>query len=66
VILTNARQYDYVELTRDVAVPDDGMVDEGLSTHSLEAHGADMGTQHEKNQESIDSGNQLAEWAHRA
>lgn len=57
--------YDYVELTRDVQSPDD--VDEGLSTHSLEPHASAMGTNtHEKNQESVDSSNQLAEWAHRA
>jgi len=54
--------YDYVELTRDVQVPDE--VDEGLSTHSLEQHASAMGT-HEKTQ-SVDSSNQLAEWAHRA
>lgn len=57
--------YDYVELTRDVANPEDA--DEGLSTHTLEHHASAMGTNvHEKNQESVDSSNQLAEWAHRA
>lgn len=55
--------YDYVELTREVVAPED--VDEGLSTHSLEQHASAMGV-HEKNQESVDSSNQLAEWAHRA
>ncbi|KAJ4296540.1 ammonium transporter Amt1 [Kalmusia sp. IMI 367209] len=55
--------YDYVELTREVQLPED--VDEGLSTHSLEQHASAMGV-HEKNQESVDSSNQLAEWAHRA
>jgi ammonium transporter, Amt family len=57
-------QYDYVELTRDVKMPDD--VDEGMSTHSLEHHHSAMGHHHEKNQDSVDSSNQLAEWAHRA
>jgi Amt family ammonium transporter len=61
--LTMNVQYDYVELTREVASPDD--VDEGLSTHSLEQHASTMGM-HEKNQESVDSSHQLAEWAHRA
>jgi Amt family ammonium transporter len=56
-------QYDYVELTREVVIPDE--VDEGLSTHSLEQHASGMGM-HEKNQESVDSSHQLAEWAHRA
>lgn len=61
-------QYDYVELTREVKVPDDEDVDEGMSTHSLEGHGAGMArtSHHEKNHESIDSGHQLAEWAHRS
>jgi len=57
--------YDYVELTREVKIPDDE-VDEGMSTHSLNDHPAAMGTHHEKNQDSMDSANQLAEWAHRA
>ncbi|KAL7772007.1 hypothetical protein CFE70_001960 [Pyrenophora teres f. teres 0-1] len=60
--------YDYVELTREVKVPDDDM-DEAmsLSSHSLEAHGARMAmsSAHEKNQASIGSDHQLAEWAHR-
>jgi len=56
-------QYDYVELTREVKLPED--VDEGMSTHSLEQHASAMGV-HEKNQESVDSSNQLSEWAHRA
>ncbi|KAF2866744.1 ammonium transporter AmtB-like domain-containing protein [Massariosphaeria phaeospora] len=55
--------YDYVELTREVKFPDDE-VDEGMSTHSLDRRPSAMG--HEKNQSSIDSSNQLAEWAHRA
>ncbi|KAF9741018.1 ammonium transporter Amt1 [Paraphaeosphaeria minitans] len=55
--------YDYVELTREVATADDA--DEGLSTHSLEQHASNMSI-HEKNQESVDSSHQLAEWAHRA
>ncbi|KAF2791785.1 ammonium transporter [Melanomma pulvis-pyrius CBS 109.77] len=55
--------YDYVELTRDVLLPDE--VDEGMSTHSHEHHASAMG-HHEKNQDSVDSSNQLAEWAHRA
>ena len=54
--------YDYVELTRDILIPDE--VDEGLSTHSHEHRPSAMG-HHEKNQESIDSSNQLADWAHR-
>ncbi|KAF1841161.1 ammonium transporter-like protein [Cucurbitaria berberidis CBS 394.84] len=60
--------YDYVELTREVKIPDDDVIDEGMSTHSLENHGAGMAmtSHHEKNQESIDSAGQLAEWAHRA
>lgn len=60
-------QYDYVELTRDVKSPDDD-VDEGMSTHSLDGHHhhSSMGHHHEKNQDSVDSSNQLAEWAHRA
>jgi len=60
-------QYDYVELTREVKVPDDD-VDEGLSTHSLEPNGAGMAitSHHEKNQDSVGSDHQLAEWAHRA
>jgi Amt family ammonium transporter len=61
--------YDYVELTREVKIPDDDdIIDEGMSTHSLEGHGAGMAmtSHHEKNQDSIDSANQLAEWAHRA
>jgi hypothetical protein len=37
-----------------------------MSTHSLHEHSAAMGTHHEKNQDSVDSANQLAEWAHRA
>jgi Amt family ammonium transporter len=40
-----------------------------MSTHSLEGHGAGMAmtsVHHEKNQESVDSSQQLAEWAHRA
>lgn len=42
-------------------------VDEGMSTHSLHDHGAGMGnSHHEKNQDSMDSANQLAEWAHHA
>ncbi|KAH7414064.1 ammonium transporter AmtB-like domain-containing protein [Phaeosphaeria sp. MPI-PUGE-AT-0046c] len=57
--------YDYVELTREVKMPEDE-VDEGMSTHSLNDHPAAMGTHHEKNQDSMDSANQLAEWAHRA
>ncbi|KAF2002780.1 ammonium transporter [Amniculicola lignicola CBS 123094] len=58
--------YDYVELTRDVKLPDDD-ADEGMSTHSMEhGHSSAMGAHHEKNQDSIDSSNQLAEWAHRA
>ncbi|KAF2182256.1 ammonium transporter [Zopfia rhizophila CBS 207.26] len=52
--------YDYVELTRDVKIPDD--VD-GLSTHSIENHPSHL-AHHEKNQDSVDSSNQLAEWAH--
>jgi Amt family ammonium transporter len=60
------KQYDYVELTREVKMPDEDVVDEGMSTHTLENHGAGMGTHHEKNQDSMDSANQLAEWAHRA
>ncbi|KAI2474708.1 Ammonium transporter [Pyrenophora tritici-repentis] len=60
--------YDYVELTREVKVPDDDM-DEAmsLSAHSLEPHGARMAmtSAHEKNQASIGSDHQLAEWAHR-
>lgn len=56
-------QYDYVELTREVKIPDD--VDEGMSTHSMDRHASAMG-HHEKNQDSVDSSNQLAEWAHRA
>lgn len=56
--------YDYVELTRDVKLPDDDDVDEGMSTHSLDHHPSAMG-HHEKNQDSVDSSNQLAEWAHR-
>jgi len=62
-------QYDYVELTREVKVPDDDDdVGEGMSTHSLEPNGAGMAitSHHEKNQDSVDSDNQLAEWAHRA
>lgn len=57
--------YDYVELTRELKVPDEA--DEGMSTHSRE-HGTGMVITgyHEKNQESIDSSNQLADWAHRA
>jgi Amt family ammonium transporter len=55
-----------VELTREVKIPDDDDVDEGMSTHSLNEHPASMGTHHEKNQDSMDSANQLAEWAHRA
>lgn len=60
--------YDYVELTRDVKSPDDDDVDEGMSTHSLDHHNhhSSMGHHHEKNQDSVDSSNQLAEWAHRA
>lgn len=60
--------YDYVELTREVKIPDDDIIDEGMSTHSLEGHGAGMAmtSHHEKNQDSVDSANQLAEWAHRA
>jgi Amt family ammonium transporter len=60
--------YDYVELTREVKIPEEEEVDEGMSTHSLEGHGAGMAmtSQHEKNQESVDSSQQLAEWAHRA
>jgi Amt family ammonium transporter len=61
--------YDYVELTREVNVPNDEDVEDGISTDSLETHGAGMArtSHHEKNQESIDSGHhQLAEWAHRA
>jgi ammonium transporter, Amt family len=48
-------------------MPDEDM-DEGMSTHSLENHGAGMAmtSHHEKNQDSMDSANQLAEWAHRA
>jgi Amt family ammonium transporter len=59
--------YDYVELTRELKVTDDE-VDEGMSTHSLHDHGAGMAvtSHHEKNQESMDSANQLADWAHRA
>lgn len=57
--------YDYVELTREVKMPDEE-IDEGMSTHSLNDHPAAMGTHHEKNQDSMDSANQLAEWAHRA
>ncbi|KAF2263987.1 ammonium transporter-like protein [Lojkania enalia] len=56
--------YDYVELTRDVKTADD--VEDGMSTHSLEGHPSGMGGHHEKNQDSVDSSNQLAEWAHRA
>lgn len=43
-------------------------MDEGMSTHSLEHNGAGMAMtgHHEKNQDSMDSANQLAEWAHRA
>jgi Amt family ammonium transporter len=59
-------QYDYVELTREVKIPEEEEVDEGMSTHSLQDHSAAMGTHHEKNQDSMDSANQLAEWAHRA
>ena len=46
----------------------DEEVDEGMSTHSLEGHSAGMAvnSHHEKNQDSMDSANQLAEWAHRA
>ncbi|KAL5118318.1 ammonium transporter Amt1 [Pleosporales sp. CAS-2024a] len=56
--------YDYVELAREVKIPEDP--DEGRSTHSLPENSAAMGRHHEKNQDSIDSSNQLAEWAHRA
>lgn len=58
--------YDYVELTRELKVQDD--VDEGMSMHSLHHSGAGMAitSHHEKNQGSMDSGNQLADWAHRA
>jgi Amt family ammonium transporter len=59
--------YDYVELTRELKVPDDD-VDEGMSMHSLHHNSAGMAitSHHEKNQESMDSSNQLADWAHRA
>lgn len=59
--------YDYVELTRELKVPDDD-VDEGMSMHSLHHSSAGMAitSNHEKNQESVDSANQLADWAHRA
>ena len=58
--------YDYVELTRELKVPDDE-VDEGMSMHSLHDRGAGMAitNHHEKNHESIDSANQLTDWAHR-
>jgi Amt family ammonium transporter len=48
-------------------VPDDD-VDEGMSMHSLHHNSAGMAitSHHEKNQESMDSSNQLADWAHRA
>jgi Amt family ammonium transporter len=67
-MLIKCKQYDYVELTREIKIPDEEeeQVDEGMSTHSLHEHSAAMGTHHEKNQESMDSANQLAEWAHRA
>jgi ammonium transporter, Amt family len=39
-------------------------VDEGMSTHSIDHH--NMTGHHEKNQDSVDSSNQLAEWAHRS
>lgn len=55
--------YDYVELTRDVLLPDD--VSEGMRTHSHD-HRASSMSYHEKNQDSIDSSGQLTEWAHRA
>jgi len=59
--------YDYVELTRELKVQDDD-VDEGMSMHSLHHNSAGMAvtSHHEKNQESMDSANQLADWAHRA
>lgn len=58
--------YDYVELTRELKVADDDL--DGISMHSLHHNGAGMATtrHHEKNQESMDSANQLADWAHRA
>ncbi|KAH9870662.1 ammonium transporter Amt1 [Plenodomus lingam] len=59
--------YDYVELTREVGIPDEG-VEEGMSTYSLDRRGAPMPAKshHEKNQDSMDSEHQLADWAHRA
>ena len=59
--------YDYAELTREIKVPDDD-VDEGMSMHSLHHNGAGMAvnSHHEKKHESVDSSNQLADWAHRA
>jgi Amt family ammonium transporter len=45
-------------------MPDDEeLIDEGLSTHQLDQHPSAMG-HHEKNQDSVDSSQQLAEWAH--
>jgi Amt family ammonium transporter len=43
---------------------DDEDVDEGMSTHQLDHHPSAMGHHHEKNQDSVDSSQQLAEWAH--
>jgi Amt family ammonium transporter len=57
--------YDYVELTRDVQLPEDE-ADESMSTRSMDGHPSALGHHHEKNQDSVDSSNQLAEWAHRA
>ena len=70
--LLTHHQYDYVELTRELKVPDDDdsshddIVDEGVSMQGLQGSGAGMAMtgHHEKNQGSVDSSNQLAEWAH--
>ena len=56
-----------VFIYREIKVPDDD-VDEGMSMHSLHHNGAGMAvtSHHEKKHESVDSSNQLADWAHRA
>lgn len=56
-----------MELTRELKVSDDE-ADESMSLHSLHGHGAGMAitTTHEKNHDSVNSADQLADWAHRA
>jgi Amt family ammonium transporter len=52
---TDVTQYDYVELTRELKIPDDDDVDESMSMsmRSMPEHASS--SHHEKNQSSVDS-----------